>query len=657
MSLKKQLTLIIISLFILIFIGTFTITIKNLHNYLANQLQTQAQNTATTLGVTLSQYAADNDIATIHALINSAFDTGYYREIRMTSIEDKPIFARTNAKNPQNVPKWFIDIVPFDVEPAHALVTAGWKQMGTITVASHEGLAYQELWTNTLETFGWFFLSAVLTIIFSLLALHYLLNPLRRVKDQADAICKRNFITLDEIPRTKELRSVVNAMNKMSLKVQNMLDEQTHLTEKLREQAYKDTLTGLGNRRYFNMQLDQLIYSHEEFFQGALFLIELNGLEDYKKHQGYEQYDLYLNRVANILKEYHIHNNGHVICRIGENTFALVLPNISIEDAKHYAHDIYHDLSTSQSNFKESEAKAYLGVAYYKTKQKTTELLAEADMALRAAQSQDLQGWHIYEDNIDATQVRNATHWQELLQNTIDMQALILHFQPVIHNEANSSTVLHYEVLMRVADENGKVISAGIFIPMAENFELITQLDKLVITTLLKQMLKIKDKQTKFAINLSPASLSSDIFVQWLQDQLKVHKKYAKRLIFEIPEHGAINELEKVKTAINTLTPLGCEFSLDHFGRGFSSVKYLRNLDISYLKIDGSYTRHIDQDTENQFFVHVLTEIAHNLDIHVIAENIETQEEVNTLRSMNIDGLQGYLFGKPAEKPEYKEQN
>ena len=130
---------------------------------------------------------------------------------------------------------------------------------------------------------------------------------------------------------------------------------------------------------------------------------------------------------------------------------------------------------------------------------------------------------------------------------------------------------------------------------------------------------------------------------------LSENPQFAKQLTFEIPEHNAVHTLDILPEFVARLAKLGTHFALDHFGRGFSSFKYLRDIKIKYLKVDGSYIRNIDKDTNNQFFVHVITQLAHNLGISVIAANIETETELFTLEHLDFDGVQGYYVGKPSE--------
>jgi EAL domain-containing protein (putative c-di-GMP-specific phosphodiesterase class I) len=136
-------------------------------------------------------------------------------------------------------------------------------------------------------------------------------------------------------------------------------------------------------------------------------------------------------------------------------------------------------------------------------------------------------------------------------------------------------------------------------------------------------------------------------FTEWLCSQLADYPGAKGRLVFELPEYGLLRDLRSARRLIERLSALGFECGIDHVGRGFNSFGYLRSIKADYLKIDGSYTRDINSESDNQFFIQALTDTAHSVDIRVIAEAVESETELNTIKTLNVDGIQGYLFGKP----------
>ena len=207
--------------------------------------------------------------------------------------------------------------------------------------------------------------------------------------------------------------------------------------------------------------------------------------------------------------------------------------------------------------------------------------------------------------------------------------------------------LLHKEVFLRLPDENGNIIKAGMFMPVAEQTGLAADLDRLAIGKLLDFLSANPADSCRYAVNLTAFSLHDTALVEWLCIELQADKERNRRIAFEFPESGVLRGIESTRTAVEKLSALGCNCGIDHFGRGFNSFGYLRNLGVQYLKIAGSYTRNIHLESDNQFLVKAIADTAHSVDIRVFAEAVETREELDAIRALHVDGVQGYLVGKP----------
>jgi hypothetical protein len=206
MTLYRQLILIIIALFSACFLVTVTISTGNLRGFLEEQLESHAQDTATSLGLSLSPYMQSNDAAVMDSMVDAIFDRGYYKAVSVIAVDGKPLIERNDPVTNKGVPSWFVDYIDLQLPTAEAMVMSGWKQAATVRVASHPGHAYQELWKNSRDTFMSFSLTAITTILLGILAVHLLLKPLKRVETQAAAICRKDFVIQEKLPRTREDR-------------------------------------------------------------------------------------------------------------------------------------------------------------------------------------------------------------------------------------------------------------------------------------------------------------------------------------------------------------------------------------------------------------------------------------------------------------------
>lgn len=652
MTLFRQLIIIITTLFLVVFLGTFIVSVNNTRVFLSSQLQSHAQDAATSLGLSLSNHAADNDLVTMTSMVDAMFDSGYYREIRVVDINGQPLVERRLPVTIEDVPQWFINFVPLETPLGEALVMAGWQRFGMVNIRSNPGIAYAKLWHDSIGMFWWLFGAAIITLGLGWIILKIVLRPLRNLEIQAEAICRREYPVQEKMPWTRELRSFVQAMNRMVIKVKEMFEEQARAMEKMRAQAYMDSVTGLGNRRHLEAQLQNLINNPEQFAGGALFLLELNGFKEYNDRHGYQAGDELLRQATALLTGIGGAHPDSFCSRLGGADFAMVVPHIDAAEAGMIGKQLSESLHRlHEGGMTDSEEVGNIGIALYRGQDSVFKFLSEADLALRTAQAKGGNAWHLEKPEQSAqTEIAGAQNWSAFLNEVIARRRITLLFQPV--KCCVTEKILHFEVLLRLLGSNDKLLSAGMFMPYVNRLGLHREIDRLVVSEVMERMKHERARDIPaIAINLSPESAHDAAFADWLCEELGKHPDIASKLIFEVTEYGATKNLDSIRSLIDKVSLAGAKFSLDHFGRGFSSFGYLSSLKIHYLKVDGSYIHGIDQDKDDQFFVDAVNKIAHGLDIEVIAESVETREEWKTLQELNIYGLQGYLVGEPAALP------
>ena len=193
MTLYRQITLSIILLLTTGFLGSVIINTENLRTFLLTQLESHAQDTATSLGLSLSQPMQVHDVTVMNSMVDAVFDRGYYQQIDITALNGDTLLSRTDKTKNNNVPGWFIRLFDLQLPTAEALIMSGWQQAGNIQVTSHPGNAYSELWSNTVDTARLFLALAAVIIVIALIAVNILLRPLRLVESQANAICNASY--------------------------------------------------------------------------------------------------------------------------------------------------------------------------------------------------------------------------------------------------------------------------------------------------------------------------------------------------------------------------------------------------------------------------------------------------------------------------------
>jgi len=648
MTLTKQLLLSGIFVILCLFLGTNYFVVKNTQEFLDGQLASHSQDTATAMGLALTQIMQDNDTAIASRITDAIWDRGYYRLIEIQDANGNVIAQRKGQTKVYEVPQWFVNRFALSTERSESWIMDGWRRVGKVIIESNPGFAYKQIWMTFMDSLKWLVLTFIFAGVIGAFLLYIILSPLRSITRQASAICNQQFSIQESLPWTFDLRQVVEAMNTMSHRLKRMFEEQVQISEKLREQAYKDPVTNLGNRAYFDLQMEHLL-SEQENGSGALLLIELNDFKSYNDKFGYQRADKLLQNTAHALLECCQGNDNAIVTHAKGASFFIILPDSN----QTIAQELAKKIGDAFKNFYNQELSmlenvGHIGMAVYKPGDSKKEVITQADMSLRGAQAQGDNGWFGV-TGARPQEVHGATEWKEIFKDVIEQNKVILHFQPV--KLVNENQPKLHETLMRIFSHSNEVISAGVFMPMAEQLNQISALDKLVVANVIRRIGE-SDRDIELSVNLSLSSIKDEQFKSWLFAQAKVLGKKASRLVIELPEYTVINKLEMVREFYQKISTFGVKTAIDHYGKSFSSYSYLYNLKLHYLKIDGGFIRKIDENEGNQFFIRSLVEIAHSLGILVIAEAVETQQEYDALLSLQVDGLQGYFIGKPAESIE-----
>lgn len=647
MTLSRQLILTISLLFLLITLGSFWISIDNTRNYLKLQQQSHAQDTATSLGLALTPILAAGDEATLQSMVDAVFDRGYYQIIELQSMEDETILHRENTLTLSEVPDWFRHLLPLETQAAESVLTTGWTQAAKLTVKTHPGYAYSELWRNATQVF-WLSLGSLLSAIAALsLVLHYILSPLRAIEKQAISIYNHKFTTVDKIPVIREFRSVIKSMNKMSRRMEASIQELSQYAEQMRYEAYADPLTELWNRRGFESRLTHILSTENQF--GILIFIRLRNFAQFNQQQGYQAADYLLIRVALLIRIACDNYSNAITARVRGADFAILLPSASKEDGEKFANELSEVLGQLHHSVKGLERDVgHLGLASYASGVALTDLLIAADSALSKASSNGGEnGWHLIssEQFIQKGQKFTNHEWQALITQACRSKSIHLQRQAI--RLCKDNELLYHEFFARIYDGQGNLLPADAFIPMAERLGLIAEFDLQVIEMVLEYLEKPNNQSYKAAVNISTHSFQTDAFLNGLTQLFSKHKKAVKRLICEISEYGAQQHPDATKQLLQLIKQFKAHMAIEHFGIGFNSLEYIRELKIDYLKVDGSYIRDIAKNKDHQLFLHSLVGIAHGLDILVIAEWTETKQDWKALQQLQVDAAQGYYVSQP----------
>jgi hypothetical protein len=278
MTLRRQIFLVLSVLFFAVLAAVLAVSVSGTRQYLEQQLASHAQDAATAMSVTLGQALGKGDTVLAEAQVHSVFDRGYFKRIAVLGPDRQPIVNRVLPQKIEGVPLWFVQAVPIDTATGEAFVGSGWRQLGKVLVESQPTFAYQHLWSTAVEQLLWVLAFYGVSLGLMGLVLHYILLPLKAIEKTAHDVQAKRFLQIDMRPRAPELTSVVVAMNQMSRRVGEMLDAEAARAESLRKQAYDDDLTGLANRRGFELRITDLLQGEHQFALGAVVAVELDDM-------------------------------------------------------------------------------------------------------------------------------------------------------------------------------------------------------------------------------------------------------------------------------------------------------------------------------------------------------------------------------------------
>ena len=645
MSLLKQLFLAICLFLLVAFTGSFIAGVESSREQLISQLRSHAQDAATALGLSMTPHV--DDPAMLELMVSSVFDSGYFASIRVLRIPDgEVIVERSNTQaSDQQVPEWFVKLVDLRAQGGDALIMRGWEQAARVEVMSHPQFALAKLWDSAIASLVWLLICGLVSAILGGLLLRTQLRPLDNMVHQAEAITRREFLTTPHIPRTPELKRVVLAMNQMVEKLKTLFAEEASRSEKLRAEAYQDSLTGLANRRLFEIHLADHLTENDQHAEGYLLLLRLNDLGGLNQRLGGQHTDALISAIGDYLKRLQLqHGNAHWLAsrnRGGE--FSLLAPGLAREDADLLASELCEGLENlRQTGASDCTPVAHLGLAAFKQGETVASVFGRADQALAQAESNPSAPWARVDD-FETVPSQGLRDWRGWIDEALTQGQLQLYFQPVVQC-ADTAIVLHSKVLARLLDPQGEAIAAGRFLPWIERLGWTARFD---LAMLEHSLAHLNLHPRPLALSLSAATLREPLSLARMLALLKAHPQQAPLLTLEVDERHLppAAELERISQAIrDTGYPLG----LQHFGGRFSLIGNLTHLGLAYLKIDGSYIRAIDQESDKRLFIEAIYRATNSIDLPLMAEMVETAGELKTLKELGIYAAMGRLIGAPA---------
>ncbi|WP_299794611.1 EAL domain-containing protein [uncultured Shewanella sp.] len=481
----------------------------------------------------------------------------------------------------------------------------------------------------------------LLAISFSLLMFRFK-RAIRYSANYINGLSNHSFTAFEPSKLSSEFKPISLALEASKVKLKANLDKAEEESDKLTKIAYQDPVTGLPTRAVFTQKLESFSALSKEQI-GLMAIIKATELAQINDNLGRTAGDDYLAEIANCIRKSISEFPDSECFRISTADFAVFIPGLILKDGIPFLESLKSLFDEYQQSLS-TESVAHVGLVPYQHDSEPVKLLTLADTAVSIAQTLGPNCFHM-QDKFNGDEIYGDTRWKDAIDDLIKRQALKFYQQPI--HPCRTEVLVYKELLTRFYNSEGKFLPTTTVIAMAERHGMILELDKLIIIKTMMMLINNPNMDGAYGINISASSIMQDSFVAWIKDQLGKKRHIAARLVFELNESGMQTNLSASHKFVRVLHSVGARVSVEHFGMGFTSFKFFKEVRPDYIKLDGSYTDGIAQDTNNKFFIKMIVDIARRLGIRVIATSVERQEEKLILERMHIDGLQGYYISQP----------
>ena len=644
MTLARLLTAAVSALFLTALLGIEAIHLRSAQRHLQQQLESLAQDAATSLGLSLGVLLRGGDPALAETVINPAFDRGHYERIEYVSAGGERIVSRQLPALEGNYPAWFARAFSLHAPTAESFVSAGWQQAGRVRVTVHPRFAYEQLWGTARDTVILLVLIYAAALLVLRLVLRAVLRPLKAVERAAQAISARHFVTLRLRPRTRELARVVDAMNSLSAKVSEALDAEARRAERLQIAAYQDPVTGLPNALGFTARFEARYEGEEAGFGGVLALVDLVDLGAINRELGPERCDKLLRTLLHEMDGSAVQAGGSAARWAGAVT-VLALPQLRASAAREALAALRARVQAllAEAGLSEHD-RVCCGAAESAGERPTLHSLVHgAQDALHKARG-TAEGVTV----LEAERAANAApdDRPEMVRAALAERRLRLVGQTAYR--MGDHRAMHTEVMALLRDAEGQEMAATRFMPFIVAQGLAEELDRVVIEKVLRAAARGEER---ISINVSARSMEVPAFVDWLVQRLAQDRALAARLAFELPEHGVVRNVAAAADFAEAVVRAGATFAIDHFGVHRDCLALLQRLHPSYVKFAGAKVRRIITDAGAHYFAESLVRTARQLDIQVFAHHVEDEATFQHIASIGFSGYQGNLAGAPTPWP------
>ncbi|MCK9453721.1 MAG: LapD/MoxY N-terminal periplasmic domain-containing protein [Sulfurimonas sp.] len=632
MTLYKQIALML-SLFLLTILSTvLVLNFQSANKGVQERLYEDAKNNATLLSLSLG--SANGDISMMSTMINANFDSGNYRKITLVDVESNPLYERVLESDITAVPQWFKELISLKAPVAFSNVSAGWSQVGILSIQSDSTYAYKQLYAILTDLLISFAVITIFSLVALNLLLHAVLKPLKDVQKQAAAITRNEFIIQDNIPYTKELADVVIGMNNMVAKVKSMFDKGNQELKVHKELEYIDENTQLKNRKYLIDKLPSFLKIDASYKGGISMIIAFDGIIEANEKIGHKNVDNLFLAVADIFKKNTKGMKEPVVARINGTEFCLLLPDCSSSDAVELAKNIQKHCfnAIDSAGLEQNETFVSIGIYEYNHKDSIAELFSRSDNALAQAK---FKHEHIHIEKANSViEVMGKEAWRLLINKAIDKERFSFVSWSVIDTKKEKLThnVLSIHLIL---DKNSSYSYAQFMAPAIQS-GLSSEIYKKIVHMLFNNSLALLSASI-YSLRLPQEYLQEKDTYSNINELLRANAAMLPfKLIIELPDKLVRQDSKEIRAYIELFRRYGIDIGVFEFIGESDDYQYLQELRPSYIKAEASYF--LTQSTQSISSLRLITD---SVGISLIAVGVSDLDTLESLKEKDIHIIQG----------------
>ncbi len=571
--------------------------------------------------------AKTNGIITLNLKFKATNQEGIVVNTEANLTLNKILVQVTRDIKFDSVPQWFINLIPINLAEQYTEISDGWRTSAVLYISANPGEAYNKLYSQVKSTIFYSILAFVISIIILYLFVKYLLKPLKELENSANAIAEGKFIKVNSYSNTTEIKTLSNAFNDMSRKIEATISRLNANIENMSKKLSSDELTGLALRQTFETDMKQLFIEKSKAY---ILIIKIDNLGDFAKSHTSNEVNNFIEEFSLILKNTKFESKQTLAYRFFGSEFALIAKDFTSENIQKFATILKSKFEELGNKFDKKDV-AHIGAAIFNPFSTTTQILQSANQAYEKATIIGQNEIFISEEN---ELVKDMESWRDFVNETIDDSNFNVKY---IGNftRCNSNEIIMQEAFTSIKDKENNDIPIGTFVSIAEKYERIVDFDKKVIEKVINYIL-VNDTKYDIAINLSLESINNTAFIAWLEQKLMENKNIVSKLVFSVTAYAVAKNIEKFKFFASEMKSLGAKVIIKRYETRFISLNDIKELNLDYLRLAREYTNDVCIDFSKQSFIESIAELSNLLNIKVLAENVQKDEDFNYIKDLNL---------------------